>query len=298
MTDKCKVCELDLVLNQDVALACDSCNGWHCYGCMGVDKKIFKLLSDSRVNTSMIKVICKECLKQSNPIHVVSHLSEMKRDIGIQIKDLSDKIEKMKVISEAKHEEAITVMKSHNSEAKVTWAQAVQLNIESSQSIKAVSDAVKVSSSKNIEIAEKDRSIIMFNHPESTKNNSVERKKDDLDFVEKFIEEGLNISAQPVQSCFRLGRYTADKSRPLKVIFCHKVGQIKVLDNLSALRGAQGVYNKVSVCIDRDAAERKVVQELVQKAKKQTEESADKTKKYVVRGTYNPFIQELKVNTA
>ena len=34
-----------------------------------------------------------------------------------------------------------------------------------------------------IEIEEKDRSILMFNHPESTKTNSSERKKDDIEFV-------------------------------------------------------------------------------------------------------------------
>ena len=44
------------------------------------------------------------------------------------------------------------------------------LGLESTNSIKAVHAAVNVSCSKTLEIEEKDRSIIMFNHPESTKN--------------------------------------------------------------------------------------------------------------------------------
>jgi len=235
--------------------------------------------------------VCKDCLKNSCPILIGKHLSEVKRDISVQLKDLSDKIDTLKINSEAKQEEAINVIKSHNNEAKKSWANAVKMNLESSQSIKAVGDAVKVVSSKSIEIVEKDRSIMMFHHPESTKDNSSDRKKEDLEFVAEFIEQGLKISAQPVQSCFRLGRYDANKIRPLKIIFCHKVGQVKVVENLSALRGAPDIYGKISVCIDRDAAERKVVNELVLRAKAQTEASTGK--RYVVRGTFNPYIQEL-----
>ena len=50
------------------------------------------------------------------------------------------------------------------------------MGLESTNSIKAVQAAVKVSCTKTLEIEEKDRGMIMFNHPESTKTNSVERK--------------------------------------------------------------------------------------------------------------------------
>ena len=52
------------------------------------------------------------------------------------------------------------------------------MGLESTNSIKAVQSAVKVSSTKTLEIEEKDRSIIMFNHPEITKTYSFERKKE------------------------------------------------------------------------------------------------------------------------
>ena len=49
-------------------------------------------------------------------------------------------------------------VKLHNAEAKTSWANAVKMGLESTNSIKAVQAAVTV------------------NHPESTKTNSVERK--------------------------------------------------------------------------------------------------------------------------
>ena len=48
----------------------------------------------------------------------------------------------------------------------------------------------------------------MFNHSECTQTMSVERKKDDLAFVNRFINQGLQMSQQPVHFCFRFGRYT------------------------------------------------------------------------------------------
>ena len=103
------------------------------------------------------------------------------------------------------------------------------MDLESTNSIKAVQVAVKVFCTKTLEIAENDRSIITFNHTESTKTNSVERKKDDIEFGHRFINQVLQISEQPVQSCFKLGRYTENKVRHIKIIFCHKVGKIKVI---------------------------------------------------------------------
>ena len=96
------------------------------------------------------------------------------------------------------------LLKWHNAEAKTYWGNVVKMGLESTNYIKAVQAAVKVSCTITLEIKEKDRSIIMFNHPESTKN-SVERKKDDIEFVLRFINQGLQISEQPVKSCFRLG---------------------------------------------------------------------------------------------
>ena len=103
---------------------------------------------------------------------------------------------------------------------------------------------------------------------------------------------GLNIPSQPIENCYRLGIYDAEKARPIKIVFTQNVGQIKVIDNLSALKNADPEFQRVNVSIDRDENERKVVRDLIARAKQQTEESPDK--KYVVRGTVKPYILELQ----
>ena len=80
------------------------------------------------------------------------------------------KIEDKIITSVEKQDESIQIVKQHNAEAKTSWANAVKMGLESTNSIKAVEAAVKGSCIKTLEIEEKDRSIIMFNHPESTKS--------------------------------------------------------------------------------------------------------------------------------
>ena len=55
--DNCKVCNNDLTVNQKVALLCDSCNNLHCFSCMGVATRCFDVLNDSKLDTSMVKVV-------------------------------------------------------------------------------------------------------------------------------------------------------------------------------------------------------------------------------------------------
>ena len=71
---------------------------------------------------------------------------------------------------------------------------------------------------------------------------------------------GSSIKAYKFQNNqFRLGRYTENKVRHIKIIFCHKIGQIKVIENLSYLKRALEDFNRVSVCINRNQDEGKVI---------------------------------------
>ena len=244
--DNCKVSNNYLTINQKVALLCDSCNNWHCFSCMGVGKKCFDVLNDSKLDTSMVKVVCKQCLKDYCPLQINNHLMEIKRDITKKnIEDLPDKI----ITSAEKQDESLQIVKRHNAEAKTSWANAVKMGLESTNSIKAVQTAVKVSFTKTHEIEEGDRSIIMFNHPESTKQIQLKERKMTLNL---FINQGLQISEQPVQSFSDLVDIPKIKLDLSRLFFCHKVCQIKVIENVSSLKGALEDFSRVSVCIDRN----------------------------------------------
>ena len=106
-------------------------------------------------------------------LQIKKQLIEIKGDITQKIEDLSDKI----ITSVEKQDESLQIVKPHNAEAKSSWANAVKMGLESTNSVKAVQDAIKVSCTKTPELEENDRSIIMFNHPESTKQIQLKERK-------------------------------------------------------------------------------------------------------------------------
>ena len=212
----------------------------------------------------------------------------MKKEISV----LSENIKDFKSESLKKAEESIKVINTHKAAAETSWSNIVSMGLESSKAIVNVQDTIKASAKTQLEGLEKDRSIIMFRLPESNKDNNADRKKDDLAFIENFITKGLTIQVQPIENVYRLGIYDANKCRPIKVVFTQKAGQVKVIENLSALRNAEPEYQRVNISIDRDENERKVVRELIAQAKQQTEASVN-NKRYVVRGITKPYILEI-----
>ena len=109
--------------------------------------------------------------------------------------------------------------------------------------------------------------------------------------MQDFINMGLHLPAQAIQSCFRLGKYVAGRVRPIKITFCSKASQGLLINNLSALRVAAEKIKNISVSVDRTQDERSVFKAKIQEAKTLAEQSG---KKYVVRGTYSPYIVERK----
>lgn len=169
----------------------------------------------------------------------------------------------------------------------------VKQTTESKDEIIKVQTAVKESAKLHTEHEERDRSIIMFNCKESTEKFHAKRSEKDLEFVKDFIDNGLNISPQEIQSCFRLGFYKDNAKRPLKITFVHKSNQVKVMEHLFRLRNSEQIYKDISVCIDKTKSEREALKSLIKEAEQRTINSTDK--RYVVRGTYNPYIAEKRL---
>ena len=48
---------------------------------MGVAKRCFDVLNALKLDTSMVKVVCKQCLKDSCPLRIKKQLIDIKRDI-------------------------------------------------------------------------------------------------------------------------------------------------------------------------------------------------------------------------
>ena len=81
---------------------------------------------------------------------------------------------------------------------------------------------------------ERDRSIMGFNVLESSAENGNKRMKD-VYFINDFVTEGLHIQSVEIEYVARIGKYEGNKKRHMKVKFCNRTDQVKVLKNLCNL---------------------------------------------------------------
>ena len=222
---KCKKCSNDLVKKSNVALLCDVCMQWHCFKCMGVSDKLFKVLSDESTDISMVSVSCNACVLACVPIN----LCKANKGLSDKISEISKQLKEIKIATQSQVAACAKEIKSHRDDAKKTWADVTKMNIESSEAILAVQKEVKSNTNiGQIKLNAKDRSIIVFRRPESKEDNAIGRKKDDKEFIEKFMEKGLKIRPQTIESVIRLGRFDNEKTRPIIVTFCSKLSQITI----------------------------------------------------------------------
>ena len=297
MSSHCNKCDKDLSANSKQAIQCDSCDIWYCYVCIGMSKRLFDAIHAEGA-TPMLFVSCHTCRSSSFP------MAALRKSSAIEFKEIHDKIEKLDSKLEAykgiqeKVDQSLVMIKAQTEVSKSNYADIVKQSKETKNEILSVQreeiikvqNAVESSAKDHIEQEERDRSIIIFKHKESKEDSKVKRAEEDLQFVNDLIDKGLNISSQEVQSCFRLGFYRDDKTRPMKVTFANKSNQVKFIEHLYRLRNAEQSFKDVSISIDRNKHEREVLKVLVAEADDKSKASNDK--RYVVRGTYKPYIVE------
>ena len=132
--------------------------------------------------------------------------------------------------------------------------------------------------------------IIIYRATECEENSAQARAENEKKHI-KTLLEAIEVEAEPTKIT-RLGKYdkTAESPRPIKVEFDCQQTQQKVMKNLPKLRDAPDHLNKLSVCYDLSEEERKQTKEMVELAKKKTQESTNY--EFRVRGP--PWNLEIK----
>ena len=304
----CKVCKCKLT--DDIAIACDSCDLWLCYDCLSIPKYLFEAISKfgkEGGDMSHLFISCKTCMVSVMPI------SAIKKGISVDAKVISDKIDALSLSVEDKVENVIKklekklddevtsqvlilkeamdtngkTLQSLSDQSTVRWADIVKRSDKSDAALGKVEVAISKTAKQHVDLQEREKAIMLYKKEESSKDNIIDRNSDDLTYVKNFISNGLHLSEQPIQSCFRVGQFSEGKNRPIRVTFCSKASQVAVITNLSALRVAEECYKKVSVTVDRTETERESFRAKVAEAKKKSHETGQN---YVVRGTYTPSL--------
>lgn len=310
MSKNCKGCKKKL--SDEIAIACDACNSWQCYLCLNIPKYLFDAITKFTKedgDLAHIFISCKKCMVSVMPVAAI------KKGVSIDTKVLSDKIDALnlnvegnimdqiekiekKLDEEFKSQVLIlkeqlemnnTKVQSLSDESTLRWADVVKRSDKSDAAINKVEVAITKSAKDHTVFEEREKSIIVYNREESRKVSKVDRDSEDIEFVKDFINNGLHLSPQAIQSCFRLGHFNKDVCRPIRITFCSKASQILVMNNVSSLKDSEACFNKLSVSVDRSLDQRALFKAKVEEAKKLSTETG---KIYRVRGTYTPIMYE------
>jgi len=144
------------------------------------------------------------------------------------------------------------------------------------------------------DLAARKLNIILYRVPEPNSTTPDENRNQDLNFLEDFCQEGLNIDVKRdvVNKIYRLGKREADKVRPLLIGLKNPDVKSRLMSNLKNLKNARECYKSISVAHDLTPGQRQQVKELLSQSKDTLSENE---KLIVVGQNGKPRIRKIKI---
>ena len=279
------------------SITCDHCENWFCMECSNITKKIFDGIitcNQKKEDVSMLIFICERCRANDTDLKDMKRdISDIKKELSKMCNDIGESSTDIKTHIEKK----LKVPRNFNPNVvdKRILLQILSKNVKCQTyivSMKIKKKCLDKSSLDTKDQVERDRSIMVYNVLESSAENGNKRMKDDVSFINDFVTEGLHIQSVEIESVARIGKYERNKKRPMKVKFCNRTDQVKVLKNLCNLSEADEHFKICTITIDRNIKQRDEVNKLVEEAKLKSVNSSNKH--YLVRGSpFKPYIIEV-----
>ena len=219
------------------ALCCEFCAAWACLECTGIPESMYDVMMDEEVPN--VIWTCDSC------VHALPTIKKLGKTLqGVldeqdsckqEINKLSTKVDRLESSIESKVQEAIEDYRER---------EARKCN------------------------------VIIHNIPESNKNDSKERRHEDIQVINEMLEEGLNVDDATLQSVVRLGKRVEGKSRLLKVEVDSVKSKRNLLQNAKKLRRTE-TWKKVFITPDHTPKERQINKDLREEIKRRTEEGEE-----------------------
>lgn len=119
------------------------------------------------------------------------------------------------------------------------------------------------------DLMSRQKNVIFHRVPEKRSDKVEERRENDLVFVTDLLDGVFNIKLEEnsIEKMFRLGRWSADKDRPLLVTFKDLELREAVMSNLRKLRNPIDKFRGVGISPDLHPKEREDIRNMIEEAK-------------------------------
>lgn len=186
---QCRACAQEVKDNQR-AVQCDKCNLWFHIKCGNIDEAVYRVIEKA----TGFNWYCEEC--KSSMASWKEENKQLRKENNVLKEENSKLMEKLATLESRVSAIKLEIMGEMRAEMKET--------------IENVYVTMREMEDKKI----RENNLILYNVPESIKENSKERETDDRRFCQRLFEDGVQVSEYHIDSLIRLGKQ-GEKPRPL-----------------------------------------------------------------------------------
>ena len=223
------------VRKEDDAICCEECDEWFHIGCQKVSKQLYQALK----NDTDELWYCKECKpKVKTYSRETKVLKKGLADLKKQLADFKTEFlrdVRFELKSVIKDEIKNDIMKEIQEHTK----QIMEKTPTHDKVKEYIDEGIEEHFQEYEDRQRRKNNIVMYNIPESDKQNAEERQKEDEDFCKDLIESSLEVdnTAVKIQKVVRLGREPKQgRTRPTLLVLENESQKITLLKNSRKLR--------------------------------------------------------------
>jgi len=296
---KCGGCG-KVVSNNEMGIQCEICDVWFHPKCQDINEDCYKAI----MNLQSVHWYCKSCdskvgkllvavLKLQNRVDLMGEtMSKMREELSSyrdQVNEQAVELETMKKcmidLNEEIKNKPDQVTMAQDSYAKIAekvFDDKIGLNDVQLQEMQR-----KVSETKDLYKEEQDKearrnNIIIYKVSESEGTNFEERKVDDKRFaLQLFSKMQAGVDEDDVKGVVRLGKWAVSgnarpadaEPRPLLIQLSSRTAKSLIMENLYKLKHLEAKFKNVIISHDMTRKEREECKELVEEAKRKSEQA-------------------------
>lgn len=258
-TDKepCIFCNEIIDLNKK-GIRCDICANWVCFACSNLSKYMYTEIS--KASEAEVEWKCKICKTTKSDLKSIRDtLKELIRSNDDRLNTMESKLTNLEANLKESVEESRKMKESVRNDLAGDISQ-VRTDIagDISKMRSEISDELDKRLKEREDIAKRERNLFIYNVPESTEEEFLDRIEEDRSFVMKVCDE-LGAKDAKFTAIIRFGKVARNpdnsidisKSRPIRVTFLEKRVRRLVLVNAKLLKSPKDSSLK-NISISRD----------------------------------------------
>lgn len=271
----CKICKKIFTSEGDMLVECERCEKWECLACSEMSAAHYRLLNETDIN-EFIHWYCKECNGQAvKAVKTERSIEESCKEYMSKFRqEISTEIQAVKTSLDTKIGKEVTNINKNIADLKkeVNGAELKQVKDKLGRIEEQLEGERQSTLEELWERNERKLNLVVFNMPESNRDEAADRVSDDLEKLRAMLK---TIEANvPITKTDRLGK-RSELTRPLKISVKSMSDKQRILKNASKL---SRIPDLSDIHINRDMTplERDQWKILVKERKERVEESKAK----------------------